>query len=352
MSILETIQNSCPQIKNRKLIGDTFGLIEKARSGVYSDNPENRRLRRVGQKYGSGKQQEKPTVKPKKQEEGKKYDRKKTEEYAKKASDEVLKLAVEKHDDPMVKEVAKKELESRGNSEEGRLQGKIDSLKNEISSRREAMVKLDDWDKIAAESKEIQKLVNQHSQLIEDQKALRKVPFKEYMKGFNDYSNSQPSEVVTFYTKGYTEVEDYLDNNPKIGESVKIYAGEGYKDIREHLSSGKKDKELDSIVDDLSQLINDNKIQENMILNRRVKGDGVKFFKSLKKGDIYEDQSFSSTSLRELGQFGEFNIAILAKKDSNVCNLNNFGEVEYLIDKGSRFRLLDKNENGIIVELL
>lgn len=32
--------------------------IEKARSGIYADNAENRRLNRVGQRYGSSKQQE------------------------------------------------------------------------------------------------------------------------------------------------------------------------------------------------------------------------------------------------------------------------------------------------------
>lgn len=42
-------------------IAKSFDIdIEKARSGVYQDNPENRRLNRVGQKYGETKN----TIKP------------------------------------------------------------------------------------------------------------------------------------------------------------------------------------------------------------------------------------------------------------------------------------------------
>lgn len=33
-------------------------LIEKSRSGVYQDTPENRRLHRVGQRYGEAKKPE------------------------------------------------------------------------------------------------------------------------------------------------------------------------------------------------------------------------------------------------------------------------------------------------------
>ena len=43
--------------------------IEKARSGVYADNEENRKLRRVGQQYGGKKQEEPSKDKPKAKEE-------------------------------------------------------------------------------------------------------------------------------------------------------------------------------------------------------------------------------------------------------------------------------------------
>ena len=54
-------------------IAKAFGAdIEKARHGIYADTPENRRLRRVGQEYGSKKAEEAPKGRPQaKQEEPK-----------------------------------------------------------------------------------------------------------------------------------------------------------------------------------------------------------------------------------------------------------------------------------------
>lgn len=40
--------------------------LEKARSGIYADNAENRRLNRVGQRYGSSKQDEQNNTQKKK----------------------------------------------------------------------------------------------------------------------------------------------------------------------------------------------------------------------------------------------------------------------------------------------
>lgn len=59
--------------------------IEKARSGIYSDNAENRRLNRVGQRYGSVKKEE-----PKKHKESA-NNNKGIEEHAKETSTENLK---------------------------------------------------------------------------------------------------------------------------------------------------------------------------------------------------------------------------------------------------------------------
>ena len=121
------------------------------------------------------------------------------------------------------------------------------------------------------------------------------------------------------------------------------------------------EKKIQSNAEQINSLTNQNaelmdqlaKIKEDLSLNRRVRGDSaVNFFKSLDKGDVYEDKSFSSTSLHELPQFGEFNIEILAKKGSNVSSVDNSTEYEYLIDKGSKFKVLDKSDTGIIVELL
>ena len=58
--------------------------------------------------------------------------------------------------------------------------------------------------------------------------------------------------------------------------------------------------------------------------------------------------------MQELDEFGDFNIKILAKKGSKVANVNNGYEMEYLIDKDSKFRVIERQKDGlgITVELL
>lgn len=117
MSILEIIQKASQ--RSKETIRGSFGIIEKSRSGIYSDNPVNRKLHRVGQKYGSKKEEEQPKQKVKEPEKNKKqkqFDEEKVKGYAKKATDEQLKLAAEKHEDEKVKKIAQAEIEERVNS--------------------------------------------------------------------------------------------------------------------------------------------------------------------------------------------------------------------------------------------
>lgn len=91
------------------------GTLMKARSGVYKDTPTNRRLKRVGQKYGSKKGEE-PSASKESGEE-KKITTSSTSEQAAAASDKQLQAAAK--DESASKEVrdaAQKELESRQSS--------------------------------------------------------------------------------------------------------------------------------------------------------------------------------------------------------------------------------------------
>lgn len=70
-------------------IAKSFGVensednLEKARSGIYTDNAENRRLNRVGQKYGSSKKDEQTNTEKDKKD-------KSVDDYAKTTSTENL----------------------------------------------------------------------------------------------------------------------------------------------------------------------------------------------------------------------------------------------------------------------
>lgn len=111
-----------------KSFGTGFDLndeFEKARSGVYKDTAENRRLKRVGQKYGSSAAPDQGGATPqgKKAEEGGqkpegKADSGKLANYASGASDDALKrAAADKNAAPEVKAAAQAELKKRGGGE-------------------------------------------------------------------------------------------------------------------------------------------------------------------------------------------------------------------------------------------
>lgn len=100
-----------------KSFSDGFSMndeLEKARHGVYADNAQNRKLNRVGQEYGKAAQpKEKAAQRSKKQED----DSGSYQKMASQASDGALKRASEdKNADPKVRDMAKKELEKRGNN--------------------------------------------------------------------------------------------------------------------------------------------------------------------------------------------------------------------------------------------
>ena len=114
-------------------------------------------------------------------------------------------------------------------------------------------------------------------------------------------------------------------------------------------------KDVSEYIENISKFINDHPLSKNICLYRMVMDSHSNpFFSKLEEGDVYEDKSFSSSSMVILPQFGNFMIKILAKKGSNVANVNNMSEYEYLIDKGSKLRVIEKHKNGmgITVELL
>lgn len=115
MESLENIQRHKEGIRDNIL--KSFDIdIEKSRSGVYADTSENRKLNRVGQQYGSKKQEDEPKgEKSSKQEEnGGSKDSKNVEEHAKNTSDETLKKVSENDKAPEdLRNAAKKELENR-----------------------------------------------------------------------------------------------------------------------------------------------------------------------------------------------------------------------------------------------
>jgi len=363
-------------------------IFEKAQK-VYADNAENRKLQRVGKPWGVSGEEQTSSPKTKKADDQNDGESKSPEEHAKSASEKALIEASKNSTDPEVRTAAHKELKRR-ESEEKNTSG--DGEKNASNDfKKEADVKPNDKQETSFDTKEsveneirrlreidtydideITEINNKISELMEKRKTIlpaksseRKVLFDEYRKGFKSFTKEdvESLKAYKFYEKDAETSRNYLLDNKDSLIAANTYIGNGYKAIRNYLadpdnydneaigSSMDKDT-VEKVSNDLSKFINSNKITENVSLSRRIKGDAVNFFKGLEKGDVYEDKSFSSTSIKELDHFGEYNIEILAKKGSSVSNIDNSSELEYIIDRGSKFRVLDKSETGMIVELL
>lgn len=126
--------------------------IEKARSGVYADTSENRRLKRVGRKYGAASSKEEPKKKSSKKEEAspkKEHTPEELANYAKETTDENLKRAAEGSNEPL-RVAAKKEIERRKTEgiEEGAEEAKtaLSEEKKKKGSKLDTVVdKLKTW---------------------------------------------------------------------------------------------------------------------------------------------------------------------------------------------------------------
>jgi len=116
----EKIQKSIEKIEDlfdKGIISED--ILIKARSGKYADNPVNRRLNRVGQPYGSKKQEDalKQPKTGKKEDEKKDGEPQNLEEQAKQTSGSALEQAAKEAKDPEVRAAAYKELDRREKEE-------------------------------------------------------------------------------------------------------------------------------------------------------------------------------------------------------------------------------------------
>jgi len=196
---------------------------------------------------------------------------------------------------------------------------------------------------------------------------------------YSEYGNIIHDEKYNKLEKYYNDQQDKISNyiNTEKGnilfKSVKEYKVEGkyyegnYQAIRDYLTDKKSFietnisksvnyrvniKDLDKRIDNISKFIDNNPVNDNIIINRRINTDNCDFFSKLDEGDIYMDKSFVSTSLRELKDWGNFNIKIIAKKGTKLACTYNDREFEFLIQKNSKFKVLAKSKNQITVELL
>lgn len=169
---------------------------------------------------------------------------------------------------------------------------------------------------------------------------------------YKDFSTSTSAYVT--YKK--MKQSDFTDKEFK---SLKRYTGSEYPSFRRCLEKiphkGEKE-EYEPHIKNIANMIDRNRIKEDIVLTRRMAYKSLNSLNkwlNLREGDTITDNSFTSFSLRHQSYFGnDFSITLLAKKNDPIMNVHNEGELEFLVQKGTKFKVLKKGLNSIVVEIV
>lgn len=172
-------------------------------------------------------------------------------------------------------------------------------------------------------------------------------------KHFTGQVFEDKSEMVNYYEEQGKKLK-VTDTQSK---ALKRYMGTDYEAIRDYNYGKGGGKNAPLMAKAIAEAIDKNPCKENLVLYRRLEARDMNSLNELlnaEVGSIIEDKSFGSFSLKQLNDFGsDFQITLLAKKGDNVANINNtIGEYEYLTQRASKFKVLAKGLNSIVVEMV
>lgn len=139
-------------------------------------------------------------------------------------------------------------------------------------------------------------------------------------------------------------------------EAIDYYVDGGNYAIRKQLDGRLNNEKVERYINTLTDYIDnpENRISKNTPLYRCIPYNSVsKEILSLNVGDGFEDKSFSSFSTQRVTDFGQgVQITLLAKKGQKIANLLNDYQNEYLVQKGSKFKIISKGYRSVVVELV
>lgn len=172
-------------------------------------------------------------------------------------------------------------------------------------------------------------------------------------KHFTGQVFEDKSEMVNYYKEQGKKLK-VTDTQSK---ALKRYMGTDYEAIRDYNYGKGGGKNAPLMAKAIAEAIDKNPCKENLVLYRRLELREINSLNELlnaEVGSVIEDKSFGSFSLKQLNEFGsDFQITLLAKKGDNVANINNtIGEYEYLTQRASKFKVLAKGLNSIVVEMV
>lgn len=172
-------------------------------------------------------------------------------------------------------------------------------------------------------------------------------------KHFTGHTLEDEGEMIDYYEKQGKKLK-VTDTQSK---ALKRYMGTDYEAIRDYNYGKGGGTGIALMAQLIAEAIDKNPCKENLVLYRRLE---ARYMNSLNEllnaevGSVIEDKSFSSFSLKQLPVFGnDFQITLLAKKGDKVANINNtINEYEYLTQRFSKFKVLAKGFNSIVVEMV
>ena len=172
-------------------------------------------------------------------------------------------------------------------------------------------------------------------------------------KHFTGHTFEDEGEMIDYYEKQGKKLKVTKTQY----KALKRYMGTDYEAIRDYNYGKGGGTGIALMAQLIAEAIDKNPCKENLVLYRRLEARDMNSLNELlnaEVGSVIEDKSFSSFSLKQLSSFGsDFQITLLAKKGDNVANINNtIGEYEYLTQRASKFKVLAKGLNSIVVEMV
>lgn len=148
--------------------------------------------------------------------------------------------------------------------------------------------------------------------------------------------------------QGFKPIEDYI-NSPT--------------HIRAYLENGIITPGVENVVAGIDLYFRESKgCLDNISFERVLDFDNerpnrLKYLMEANVGDVFVDKSFASYSMGSdsVGRYPRFKITLLARKGQKVLPIysdNKQGEREFIVQRGSKYRVLQKGFNSLVVELL
>ena len=172
-------------------------------------------------------------------------------------------------------------------------------------------------------------------------------------KHFTGHTFEDEGEMIDYYEKQGKKLKVTKTQY----KALKRYMGTDYEAIRDYNYGKGGGTGIALMAQSIAEAIDKNPCKENLVLYRRLEARDMNSLNELlnaEVGSVIEDKSFSSFSLKQLSSFGsDFQITLLAKKGDKVANINNtVAEYEYLTQRFSKFKVLAKGLNSIVVEMV